>query len=85
LSRGAFFVLCADDLTKGAGHVEVKNEARKILSPEELAEYLGCGRTYAYSLLAGPTPCIRSFKIGRLRRIRQEEVDRYVAERMRET
>lgn len=54
------------------------NEARELLSPEQLAEYLGCGRTYAYSLLAGPDPAIPSFKIGRLRRVRRVDVDRYV-------
>ena len=66
--------------------VEVmKNEARELLSPEQLAEHLGCGRTYAYSLLAGPNPAIRSFTIGRLRRIRRQDVDSYVAERLRNT
>jgi len=58
----------------------MKNEARDLLSPEQLAEHLGCGRTYAYSLLGGPNPSIRSFKIGRLRRIRRVDVDRYVAQ-----
>jgi excisionase family DNA binding protein len=64
--------------------VEVKNEARELLSPEQLAEHLGCGRTYAYSLLAGPNPSICSFKIGRLRRIRRVDVDRYIAECLRD-
>ena len=62
-----------------------KYEARDLLSPEQLADYLGCGRTYAYSLLAGPNPVIRSFKIGRLRRIRRQDVDRYIADRLRNT
>lgn len=62
----------------------MKNEARELLSPEQLAEYLGCGRTYAYSLLAGPNPAIRSLKIGRLRRIRRVDVDHYIAERLRD-
>ena len=65
--------------------METKNEARELLTPEQLAEHLGCGRTYAYGLLAGPNPAIRSFKIGRLRRIRRQDVDSYVAERLRET
>lgn len=61
------------------------DEARDLLSPEQLAEYLGCGRTYAYSLLAGPSPAIRSFKLGRLRRVRRVDVDRYVERRLGET
>jgi excisionase family DNA binding protein len=64
---------------------ETKYEARELLSPEQLAEHLGCGRTFAYGLLAGPNPAIRSFKITRLRRIRREDVDSYVADRMRDT
>ena len=64
---------------------KTKNEARDLLSPEQLAEHLGCGRTYVYSLLAGPNPAIRSFKIGRLRRIRRQDVDSYVAERLSDT
>ena len=54
------------------------NEGREYFSPEQLAEYLGVGRTFAYALLAGPNPAIRSFKIGRLRRVRRVDVDRYV-------
>jgi excisionase family DNA binding protein len=61
------------------------NEARDLLSPEQLADYLGCGRTYAYSLLAGPNPAIPSFKIGRLRRVRRIDVDHYVERCLRET
>ena len=61
------------------------NEARELLSPEQLADYLGCGRTFAYELLAGPNPAIPSFKIGRLRRVRRVDVDRYVEQCLRET
>ena len=51
----------------------------EVMSPEDLANYLGCGRTFAYQLLAEGS--IESFKIGRLRRIRRSDVDRYIEER----
>lgn len=47
-----------------------------LLSPEELAVYLGCGRTYAYSLLADGT--IPSVKLGRLRRVRRVDADAFI-------
>lgn len=47
-----------------------------MLSPEELAVYLGCGRTYAYSLLAGGS--IPSIKLGRLRRVRRSDADAFI-------
>ncbi len=54
-------------------------EHDEVLSPDELANYLKCGRTYAYQLLAkGEIP---SFKIGKLRRIRRADVEQYVEER----
>jgi excisionase family DNA binding protein len=51
-----------------------------LLSPEQLAEYLGIGRTFAYQLLAKKR--IPSFTIGKLRRVRKSDVDRYVEERL---
>jgi excisionase family DNA binding protein len=55
---------------------ETRSPAKDVMSPEELAEYLGCGRTYAYGLLKDGQ--IRSFKLGRLRRIRRQDVERYL-------
>ena len=47
-----------------------------LLTPEELADYLRCGRTYAYKLLAlGEIP---SLKLGKLRRVRRSDAARYV-------
>jgi excisionase family DNA binding protein len=47
-----------------------------LMTPEQVAAYLGCGRTYAYELLrTGEVP---SLKVGRLRRVRREDVDAYV-------
>jgi excisionase family DNA binding protein len=55
---------------------ETRSPAKDVMSPEELAEYLGCGRIYAYGLLKDGQ--IRSFKLGRLRRIRRQDVERYL-------
>jgi excisionase family DNA binding protein len=60
---------------------EVKGPAREVMSPEELAEYLGLGRTYTYKLLM--TGEIPSFKIGKLRRVRRIDVDAYLEEQVR--
>ncbi len=49
---------------------------RALLSPEKLATYLGCGRTYAYKLLADGS--IPSVKLGRLRRVRRQDADRFI-------
>ena len=57
---------------------ESRNE--KLLSPEQLAECLGIGRTFAYQLLAKKR--IPSFTIGKLRRVRKSDVDRYIEERL---
>src|SRR5918997_3356931 len=53
--------------------------AKETLSPEEMAVVLGCGRTMAYRLLAHSE--IPSFTLGRLRRVRRVDVERYIAER----
>jgi excisionase family DNA binding protein len=55
-------------------------ETKRLLSAEELARELGVGRTTAYSLLwSGAIP---SMKLGRLRKVRREDLDAYLAERM---
>ena len=52
---------------------------RELLSPEEMAEALGCGRTYAYQLLSrGVVP---SFKLGKLRKVRRRDVELFIEER----
>jgi len=52
----------------------------KLFTPEEVAAYLGIGRTYTYALLReGRIP---SLKIGKLRRVPKSAVDRYVDERL---
>ena len=50
----------------------------RLLSAEELAQELGVGRTTAYSLLwSGAIP---SMKLGRLRRVRREDFETFLAE-----
>jgi excisionase family DNA binding protein len=55
-------------------------EEGDLLSPEQLAKHLGVGRTMAYQILAQRR--IPSFTIGKLRRVRKVDVDRYVEERL---
>ena len=55
-------------------------QTKCLLSAEELARELGVGRTTAYSLLwSGAIP---SMKLGRLRKVRREDVEAYLAECM---
>ena len=54
---------------------------KEILSPEQAAAYLGIGRSKMFELLAKRT--IPSFTVGRLRRVRRADVDRYVEGRLR--
>jgi excisionase family DNA binding protein len=64
-------------------HVPSPHEVqdKEILSAEDVAALLGIKRTLSYRLIApgGPIP---SFKVGRLRRCRRSDVDRYVEEQM---
>jgi len=50
------------------------------MSPEELSEFLGLGRTSTYRLLSsGEIPCVR---LGRLLRIRRSDVEDFVESRL---
>lgn len=51
--------------------------AGDFISAEELGQWLMLGRTRTWELLAGGE--IPSYKIGRLRRIRKVDVERYLA------
>jgi excisionase family DNA binding protein len=48
---------------------------------EDLARELGVGRTTAYTLLW--SRAIPSMKLGRLRNVRREDLEAYLAERMK--
>ncbi len=54
--------------------------AGDFLSAEELGAWLMLGRTRTWEILAAGE--IPSYKIGRLRRIRKVDVERYLATRM---
>ncbi len=57
-------------------------ETKRLLSADELAHELGVGRTTAYSLLwSGAIP---SMKVGRLRKVRREDLETYLAKRMKD-
>ena len=47
-----------------------------LLTPDEVATALGCGRTYVYELMGKGE--LRSVKLGRLRRIPHSEIARLV-------
>ena len=55
-------------------------ETKRLLSADELARELGVGRTTAYSLLWSGT--IPSMKVGRLRKVRREDLEAYIETRM---
>ena len=55
-------------------------ETKKLLSAKDLARRLGVGRTTAYALLwSGIIP---SLKVGRLRKVRREDLEAYIEARM---
>jgi excisionase family DNA binding protein len=49
---------------------------RRFISPGELQELLGCGRTFCYAILARNE--LPSYKVGRLRRIKLADVERWL-------
>ncbi len=48
----------------------------RLLTPEQAAQVLGCGRSHMFRLIAAGE--IRSIKVGRLRRIPVGEVEQYI-------
>ena len=55
-------------------------QTNRLLSAVDLARELGVGRTTAYSLLWSGT--IPSLKVGRLRRVRREDLEAYIRTRL---
>jgi excisionase family DNA binding protein len=47
------------------------------MSPTEVRQLLGLGRTYTYRLLA--TGAIPSVRIGRLRKVRRTDLEQFIA------
>jgi excisionase family DNA binding protein len=56
-------------------------QTKRLLSADELARELGVGRTTAYTILW--SRAIPSMKLGRLRKVRREDLEAYLAERMK--
>lgn len=62
--------------------VEQRAVRPAVLGVEDAARYIGCRRTHMFQLIReGLVP---SFKLGRLRRIRVADLDRFVEERLTE-
>jgi excisionase family DNA binding protein len=55
-------------------------QTKRLLNADELAQELGVSRTTAYSLLW--SKAIPSMKVGRLRKVRVEDVEAFIAERV---
>jgi excisionase family DNA binding protein len=56
--------------------VETEAEQKEWFTTDELVNWLGLGRTKAYEMLrSGEIP---SYKIGRIRRIRRQDVDAWL-------
>ena len=61
------------DLAPPVRQAEIKAENKDWYSPDELWRWLGLGRTKIYELLrSGEIP---SYKIGRVRRIRRQDIE----------
>jgi excisionase family DNA binding protein len=56
---------------------------RRLLDIRQVAELLGCSRSYAYVLVT--TGEIRSLKLGRLMRVPAEAVSEFIDRKLRET
>ncbi len=55
---------------------------KAALSPDEVAFYIGCGRTQCYKILR--EKIIPSYRVERSIRVRREHVDAYIRERLEE-
>lgn len=56
-----------------------KEDSSVLMSPPELAAYLGIGRNLAYTLLNEGT--IKGFKIGNQWKVSKQAVDLYIAQK----
>lgn len=53
---------------------------KDVLTPDEVAQHLKCGRTKTYELIA--QNAIPSFRVGRLRRVRLADLEAYIDEQV---
>lgn len=52
---------------------------KEFFTPEELAEHLRIGRTKVYEILTtGGADRLASYKVGRLRRVRRQDLERWL-------
>ena len=59
---------------------QTEESTKYLMSPEEVRQHLGLSRTYTYRLLAtGAIPCVR---IGRLRKVRRTDLERFIEARL---
>jgi excisionase family DNA binding protein len=56
------------------------HETEYLMSPAEVRQLLGLGRTYTYQLLA--TGAFPSVRIGRLRKVRRSDVQQFIEARL---
>lgn len=56
------------------------HEPEYLMSPDEVRQHLGLGRTYTYRLLA--TGAIPSVRIGRLRKVRRSDLEQFIEARL---
>jgi excisionase family DNA binding protein len=54
----------------------VDDKRNRLISPAELQAWLACGRTKVYELLQ--TGEIPNYRVGRLVRVRKEDVEEYL-------
>jgi excisionase family DNA binding protein len=59
---------------------ETQELTEYLMSPNEVRQLLGFGRTYTYQLLA--TGAIPSVRIGRLRKVRRCDVEQFIEARL---
>ena len=64
-----------------AYNATTREEAAALMTPPELASYLGIGRNLAYQLLNEGT--IKGFKIGNQWKVSKQAVDLYIAKASR--
>jgi excisionase family DNA binding protein len=63
-----------------APNTQTGESTEYLMSPAEVRQHLGLGRTYTYQLLA--TGVIPSVRIGRLRKVRSSDVEKFIQERL---
>jgi excisionase family DNA binding protein len=69
-------------MTKAVVSNDVGSGGERLLTPREAAQRLGVGRSFLYEMMARSE--LPSLRLGRLRRIRASDLDRFIAARAEE-